>query len=162
MIVPLDNQLLHILQVSPYVAEFWNTISNVVMIVAALRGFYDVHTQGFEKRYSICIDDVDDAKWLLTMRFFQVSLLFCIFARCRSWVVVFPHDAQVRNAAPWRAAHGVGRMHPRLLHVSSANSSQRREQTPGILSDLDISLLHLLPHLLQATDGALRTWKKKT
>jgi len=41
-------------EVSSFVAEFWNTITNVVMIIAGLRGLYDVHQQGFEKRFHFC------------------------------------------------------------------------------------------------------------
>ena len=37
-------------QVSPYVAEFWNTVSNLMMIVMGLRGLYDVCTQSLETR----------------------------------------------------------------------------------------------------------------
>jgi hypothetical protein len=40
---------------TPFVAEFWNTVTNFVMIIVGLRGMYDVHVQGFEKRYYIYI-----------------------------------------------------------------------------------------------------------
>ena len=33
-----------------YVAEFWNTITNFLMIATALWGMFEVHVKGFEKR----------------------------------------------------------------------------------------------------------------
>jgi len=37
-----------------YAAEFWNTVSNLAMIVPALHGIYDSYKQGLEFRYLLC------------------------------------------------------------------------------------------------------------
>jgi dihydroceramidase len=40
-------------EITPWIAEFWNTISNLAMIVPSLYGCFVVLTQGFETRYLI-------------------------------------------------------------------------------------------------------------
>ncbi|XP_054269156.1 alkaline ceramidase 3-like [Macrosteles quadrilineatus] len=41
-------------EVSFYVAEWWNTISNLMIILPPLWGIVEVFNQGFEKRFIIC------------------------------------------------------------------------------------------------------------
>jgi hypothetical protein len=36
--------------VSFYIAEFWNTLTNVSMIVPSIYGMFDVHRKGYERR----------------------------------------------------------------------------------------------------------------
>ncbi|XP_037090179.1 alkaline ceramidase 3-like [Pollicipes pollicipes] len=40
--------------VSSYIAEFWNTVSNLAMILPPLYGIYEVCRQKFEIRFAIC------------------------------------------------------------------------------------------------------------
>ncbi|XP_043215699.1 alkaline ceramidase 3-like [Amphibalanus amphitrite] len=40
--------------VSDYIAEFWNTISNLAMILPPIYGIYEVLRQKFELRFAIC------------------------------------------------------------------------------------------------------------
>lgn len=66
-------------EVTRYVAEFWNTITNGVMICTGLKGLYDVHTQGFEKRFHLCFASlliVGLGSWLfhMTLRY-EMQLL---------------------------------------------------------------------------------------
>ena len=42
---------LTLLQITIYIAEFWNTITNLSMIVPALYGLSNVLRQGLERRY---------------------------------------------------------------------------------------------------------------
>lgn len=41
-------------EICNYIAEFWNTLSNLLMVVLALFGLYTVHKYKFETRFSIC------------------------------------------------------------------------------------------------------------
>ena len=41
-----------VFQVSWYIAEFWNTITNLSMIITPLYGFQQVFREKLEKRYS--------------------------------------------------------------------------------------------------------------
>lgn len=41
-------------EVTYYMAEFWNTVTNLAMILPALIGIYESRKQGLELRYSIC------------------------------------------------------------------------------------------------------------
>ena len=40
------------IQVTEYIAEFWNTITNLVIMIPPLYGMIDAYRQGFEKRYA--------------------------------------------------------------------------------------------------------------
>jgi dihydroceramidase len=39
---------------SPYIAEFWNTVSNLALIVPGLVGMWNVFQNGLEPRYFLC------------------------------------------------------------------------------------------------------------
>ena len=39
-------------QVSYYIAEYWNTVTNLAMIIPAIRGLYEVKRQKFEPWFS--------------------------------------------------------------------------------------------------------------
>ena len=41
-------------EVSPYIAEFWNTLTNLWMIVPPLYGIWDARRQGHEPRVFAC------------------------------------------------------------------------------------------------------------
>ena len=40
--------------VSYYIAEFWNTVTNLSMIIPPIYGIIDSYRQGFERRYMVC------------------------------------------------------------------------------------------------------------
>ena len=39
-------------QISYYIAEFWNTLTNLAMIIPALKGLYEVRRQKFESWFA--------------------------------------------------------------------------------------------------------------
>uniref|UniRef100_A0A1B6JD68 Alkaline ceramidase n=1 Tax=Homalodisca liturata TaxID=320908 RepID=A0A1B6JD68_9HEMI len=61
-------------QVSFYVAEWWNTISNLMIILPPLWGIFEVYNQGFDKRFIFCnflVAIVGVGSW-----FFHMTLLY--------------------------------------------------------------------------------------
>jgi len=61
-------------EVTYYAAEFWNTVTNLGMILPALHGIYDSYKQGFEFRYMFCfvlLLMVGIGSWM-----FHMTLLF--------------------------------------------------------------------------------------
>lgn len=84
------------LQVSYYIAEFWNTITNLWMIIPPLYGIHSAIKQNFEKRYILCylsLLTIGIGSWLfhMTLRydmqlldeipmvFGSSILLYCIY-----------------------------------------------------------------------------------
>ena len=64
---------------TPYIAEFWNTITNLAMIIPPIYGIWDVRKQKFEKRFYICYSmllTIGLGSWLFHMTlWYEMQLL---------------------------------------------------------------------------------------
>ena len=57
-----------------YIAEFWNTVTNLSMIIPPLKGIYEVYRQKFESRFVLlyaCLLVTGIGSWM-----FHMTLLF--------------------------------------------------------------------------------------
>ncbi len=113
-------------QVTQYVAEYWNTISNAILCVGALCGLYQVRKHKLETRFECPIFYWEP---LSTVQFhiFQDSHLLPVSAPDRRRIDPFPRYPQVRDATAGRAAHDMG---DRFVHLRAV-AGEEEDEMPG-------------------------------
>ena len=86
----IDCMIGILIQVSWYVAEFWNTITNLSMIITPLYGLQQVFTERLEKRYLYML-----RLWII--HWIQVYLVIHAVAVSWYWLHNVPHDTSVNR-----------------------------------------------------------------
>ena len=124
------------LQVTQYVAEYWNTISNAILCVGALCGLYQVRKHKLETRFEYYIlfyifyiyISYFYREPLSTVHFhiFQDSHLLLVSAPDRRRIDPFPRDAKIRDAIAGRAAHDMG---DRFVHLRAVAGEEDDEMS---------------------------------
>ena len=117
------------IQVTEYIAEFWNTITNLVIMIPPLYGMIDAYRQGFEKR---CARHFTFSGRLFPRINFTYSVVSCLQVHRvlrgsphhRNRFLAVPHDSNLRNAATGRDPHGSRKRHFYLLPGSGNSALQ--------------------------------------
>lgn len=89
---------------TPWIAEFWNTISNISMIIPPLYGFYNAYTQKLEMRYYLSnlfllVVGIGSTMFHMTLQYSmqlldEVPMVFttCLFIYCQAQIKAGPKE----------------------------------------------------------------------
>lgn len=99
--------LYRLLQVTFYIAEFWNTVTNLSMIIPPIYGIYAASKYNFEKRYQLWMPHFNRLKEILLYP--QVRALLFVLSVDRGRIVDVSHDSQGKRPSiqPYKMSHAL-------------------------------------------------------